>query len=113
MTKLIDRATAHFEQVLSQGLQGPINVPEWDVDIYYKPSTTLFEESKIIELTQQNKTTDALVQTLIMRARDKEGKLLFGAEDKLKLMRNADPKVILSVVTKFTSDEETEEVLGN
>lgn len=114
MTKLIDRAEAHFQEVLGQGLKGPIVVPEWDAEIYYKPSTTLAEEAKVIELTQQNKSTEALVVTLITRARDKEGKSLFSMADKLKLMNRADPKVILSVVTQFGADEDlTEETLGN
>jgi hypothetical protein len=114
MSKLIDKATAHFETVLAQGLCGPIHVPEWDADVYYKPSTTMFEESKIIELTQQGKTTEALVTTLIMRARDEEGKHLFGAADKQKLMRSVDPKVILSVVTQMSADnEDIDDALGN
>jgi len=114
MSKLIDKATAHFEEVLAQGLKGPIAVPEWDAEVYYKPSTTLAEEAAIIELTQQGKTTEALVVGLINRARDKEGNLLFTQADRQKLMRKADPKVILSIVTQFNNDqEEIEDALGN
>jgi hypothetical protein len=114
MTKLIDRATAHFEEILSQGLKGPIKVPEWDCDVYYKPSSTMAEEAKIIELTQQGKSTEALVQTLVAKARDKEGTLLFEASDKVRLMRAVDPAVILTVVTSMNADAEaTEDALGN
>lgn len=114
MSKLIDKATAHFSEVLSGGLKGPIDVPEWDAQIYYKPSTTMAEEAKIIELTQTGKTTEALVQTLIMRARDEEGNPLFTGADKQKLMRGVDPKVILRVVTSMgADDEDLEETLGN
>jgi hypothetical protein len=110
---VIDKATAHFEEVLGQGLTGPIKVPEWDCEVYYKPSTTMFEESKIIELTQANKTTEALVQTLIMRARDSDGKPLFTGADKHKLMRAVDPKVILRVVGEMGNTDDIEETLGN
>lgn len=111
---VIDKATAHFEEVLAQGLRGPIDVPEWDTKVYYKPSTTMYEESKIIELTQANKTTEALVTTLIMRARDKDGEPLFTGADKQKLMRAVDPKVILSIVTQMGGDsDEVETALGN
>jgi len=114
MSKLIDRATAHFQEVLGAGLKGPIQVPEWDCEIYYKPSTTLAEESKIIEFTQKGKSTEALVWTLIMRARDKDGKNLFDATDVQKLLRSVDPKVILSIVTQFNADEQlVEDALGN
>lgn len=111
---VIDKATAHFDEVLAQGLKGPIDVPEWETKIYYKPSTTMFEESKIIELTQANKTTEALVTTLIMRARDEEGKPLFTAADKHKLMRAVDPKVILRIVTEMGGDsDDIDTALGN
>ena len=114
MSKLIDRATAHFEEILAQGLKGPINVPEWDVEIYYRASSTLAEEATVIELQQQGKSTEALVQTLINRAKDKDGNNLFDNGDRLKLMRRADPAVILKIVTSFNPDEaEIEESLGN
>ena len=111
---LIDKATAHFEDVLAQGLKGPIEVPEWDAKIYYKPSTTMAEEAKIIELSQQGKQTEALVQTLIMRARDENGDPVFTGADKLKLMRSVDPKIILKIVTQFgADDEDIDAALGN
>ena len=36
MTKAIDRATAHFKEILSSDLKGPIKVPEWDLDVYWQ-----------------------------------------------------------------------------
>lgn len=114
MSKLIDRAESHFKEVLAMGLKGPIEVPEWDAQIYYRPASTLHEESQVIELQQQGKSTEALVQTLINRALDKDGKNVFDNADRLKLMRNVDPKVILSIVTQFRADEEElEKNLGN
>ena len=114
MSKLIDKATGHFEGVLAQGLKGPIAVPEWEAEIYYKPATTMFEESKIIELTQAGKTTEALVTTLIMRARDKDGNLVFDAADRPKLMRAVDPAIILRIVTGMNAETaKIEEDLGN
>lgn len=114
MNKLIDKATAHFESILSQGLKGPIVVPEWDAEIYYKPSSTMAEEAKIIELSQAGKTTEALVTTLIIKAKDKDGAPLFDMADRPRLMRAVDPAVILRVVTSFNQDDAaTEDALGN
>ena len=59
------------------------------------------EEAKVIELTQAGKSTEALVLTLIQRARDKDGEALFSSSDRLKLMRLADPKVILRIITEM------------
>lgn len=107
MTKLIDKVETHFESVLANGLQGPVEVPEWDEKIWWRPSSTMAEESRVIELSQAGKTTEALVVTLIQKAMDKDGKPLFALSDKLKLMRVADPKVILRVITEM-NDKQTE-----
>ena len=114
-TKAIDRATSHFKEMLAQEIRGPINVPEWDLDVYYHNSTTMMEESVIIDLAQANKQTEALVMTLILKAKDADGKKLFNIEDKQRLMRGVDPAVILRIVTSMNnSDEELEgNGLGN
>tara|TARA_R100001440_G_scaffold33285_1_gene52179 strand:+ start:317 stop:673 length:357 start_codon:yes stop_codon:yes gene_type:complete len=112
--RLIDKAESHFKDVLGKGLEGPIKVEEWDAEVWYKPSTTLYEESRVIELTQAGKATEALVVTLINRARDKDGNPLFDMGDKLKLMRNVDPKIVLRIVTEFNKDtQEVDKLLGN
>lgn len=114
MTRLIEKATGHFESVLARGLLGPVSVPEWEEDIWYKPSSTMAEEAIIIELTQQGKTTEALVVTLIIKAKDKDGKSLFDMGDKLKLMRGVDPAIILRVVSAMNVEHEAVEAqLGN
>lgn len=111
MSKLIDRATAHFQEVLAQGLSGPIAVPEWDAEVYYKPASTMAEQTKISELAAAGKTTEALVVGLIMRARDENGDLLFSMGDKARLMNAVDPNIILKIVTQMNTDEE--EALDN
>ncbi len=105
MSKLIDRVSTHYEHVLSKGLLGPIDVPEWDAKIYYRGTTTLADESRVIKLTQEGKTTEALVVSLIMRARDDKGELLFDMGDRIKLMNSADPAVILRVITEMGAAE--------
>lgn len=116
MSRAIENAMAHFKEVLGQGLKGPINVPEWKLDIYYKPATTFQQEAKIVELTSQGKTVEALVEALIIRALDGEGKPLFARTDKPELMRAVDPGVIMRVMTEINNPEanaKIEESLGN
>lgn len=117
MSKVLTAAKAHFKEVLSQGLQGPIVVKEWgDTEIYYKPATNFFQESKIVELQAQGKTVEALLQSLITRALDKEGKPIFTPADKQELMREVDPNVILRIVTEMNdpaNNEKVETALGN
>lgn len=108
MSSAIDRAKAHFREVLAQGMKGPISVPEWDLEVYYKPATTFYQEAKVVELQQQGKTVEALVETLIGRCYDAEGNKIFKAADKTELMRSVDPSIILRIVTSMGSEAENE-----
>ena len=111
---ILDKATSHFQHVMSQELKGPIDVPEWDAQIWHKPSSTMAQETKVIELTQAGKTTEALIVTLIQRACDAEGKPIFTMADRARLMNSVDPKIILKLVNKMGEDQaEAEEYLGN
>ena len=116
MSKVLEAAKAHFKDILAQGLKGPIRVPEWDADIWYKPATTFQQESKIVELTSQGKTVEALVEALIMRALDAEGKPVFTRADKPELMRAVDPQVIMRVMGEMNdpdTQKDIEDGLGN
>tara|TARA_X000001382_G_scaffold124942_1_gene109959 strand:+ start:5176 stop:5529 length:354 start_codon:yes stop_codon:yes gene_type:complete len=112
-TSVLDKATAHFKEVMSGELKGPIDVPEWDAKIYYKVGSTMAQETRVIELTQQNKTTEALIVSLIQKACDEDGKPLFTLADKPRFMNAVDPKVVLRVVQAMGADNEAEQVLGN
>ena len=107
--RLIQKATAHYQTLLTGAMRGPIKVPEWDTEIYWKTTSTMAQEARVIELTQAGKTTEALVMQLILKALDADGKHLFDAGDKLSLMNNVDPAVILRVVTSMKDDIMSEE----
>ena len=116
MSKVLEAAKAHFKDILAQGLKGPIKVAEWDAEIWYKPATTFQQESKIVELTSQGKTVEALVEALIMRALDAEGKAIFTRADKPELMRAVDPQVIMRVMGEMNdpdTQKDIEDGLGN
>jgi len=113
---VIDKAKAHFREVLSQGLKGPIKVPEWDTEVWYKPALSFHAESKVIELQQQGKTTEALVEMLIIRALDKNGTPLFNKAEKPEIMRECDPSVVLRIITEMNDPEvnaKVEEAIKN
>jgi len=69
-------------------------------------------QSKIIELQNAGKSAEALVEMMIMRALDSEGKKMFKLAEKTELMREVDPNVILKVVTAM-GDSEDEGVTGD
>jgi hypothetical protein len=76
-------------------------VPEWDVTIYHRPVTTLAQESEVIELARQNKTTEAMVVTIINKARHEDGTPMFSKHDKATLLNEVDPNVILKIAEKI------------
>lgn len=92
----IELVKKHFQSKIAGSLQ-KYTVPEWDLDVYYRSTTTLRQEAKIVELTSQGKTVEALVEAIIAKSLDENGKPLFGQYDKSVLMNEADPTVILNL----------------
>lgn len=97
MTKVLERATAHFRNQIS-GEMKSIEVPEWETKIYFKSVTNLREEGRILELSQQGKSVEALVESIIIRSRNEDGSKMFAPADKPTLMNEVDPKVLIRIV---------------
>lgn len=112
MTRVLDRATAHFRNQISGEMQS-ISVPEWDTKIFFKTATSLKEEGKILELTQQGKSVEALVESLISRARNEDGTRIFNAADKVTFMNEVDPKILIRIVGEMNQVSAEELDLGN
>lgn len=94
---VLDTATAHFRTKIS-GEMTHITVPEWgDAKIYFKSSNTLTEESRLLNLAQQGKTVEALVETLITKARNEDGSKMFNIHNKATFMNEVDPSVVIRV----------------
>ena len=87
-----------------------VYVPEWDEKIYFKPTITLKEQSKLIELASQGKTVEALVETLITKARNEDGTKMFSMPHKVIFMNEVDPAVLIRVVGEINqaSNEEVD-----
>jgi hypothetical protein len=102
MSKVLDKATAHFRNRIS-GAMKKITVPEWDCDIYYKEASSLKEEGKILELNQQGKTVEALVESLVVKARNEDGTKMFAMPDKMILMNEVDPSVLIRVISEINN----------
>lgn len=94
---VLDSATNHFRAKIS-GKMRSIRVPEWDAEIWFKETNTLTEESRLINLAQAGKTVEALVETLIIKARFEDGTKMFTVADKAAFMNEVDPNVIIRIV---------------
>ena len=93
-----DNIKSHFKDKLNGDLN-KITVDEWKSDIYYKNAYSFAVESKIINLQQQGKTVEALVESIIQKSLDPEGKPMFANSDRNMLMYEADPSVLLRIAT--------------
>jgi hypothetical protein len=102
MSKILEKATAHFRNKLGGELH-KITVPEWECDIYFKGSNTLREEGRIVQLSQEGKSVEALVETLIVKARNADGTKMFGMPDKMIFMNEVDPTVLVRIVTEMNN----------
>ncbi len=110
----IDKVVGHFRTKLSGNLQKH-HVEEWGMDVYYRPITTLKQEAKIVELSSQGKSVEALVETIIQKALDENGSPLFKPLDKTVLMNEADPKIVLDLARVLNGSDlpDVEEVEKN
>jgi len=102
MSSALDKITTHFRNKLGGELKS-ITVPEWELTIYFKETITLKEQSKLIELATGGKTTEALVETLITKARNQDGTRMFQASDKVVFMNEVDPQVLIRVVGEINN----------
>lgn len=106
---IMESATQHFKEQLSGELL-QVEVPEWNATIWFKPAFTFAQQEKIIQLSNDGKMVEALVETLIVRALDQEGKRLFTHASKTRLMNEVDPNVIIRVVTEMNQEIKDEDL---
>ena len=113
-TRAISKVTGQYKEKLG-GKLFKYHVDEWDLDIYYRAISNMYVEQEIMALTTAGKTSEALVQSIILKSLDADGNKLFSKMDKEELMREADPNVIIRVATKLNNavDHSVEDIEGN
>lgn len=103
---ITDKISKHYQSSIGGEMQ-KYKCKEWDTDIYFRTTYPLKDESRILQLQTEGKTVEALVESIITKARDKDGKRLFHDADRIKLMNEADPKVVLKVATAINNAKVT------
>ena len=84
---VLNKAKEHFKEIANQGT-AHIDIPEWGTVVYWNIGGLNFaQQSKVIELQQSGKSAEALVEMMIMRAQDSEGKRMFKLAEKTEIMR--------------------------
>jgi len=93
---ITDKIAKHYQASISGELK-KIHVKEWDTDVYFRTTYPLKDEAKVMDLQNKGFTIEAVVESIIVKARDKNGKRLFEDTDRIKLMNEADPMVVVKV----------------
>jgi len=108
----LEKATALFE---SRRQLRSIRVEELDETIYYYPVMTVEEVREITAHRQGGEVTaDALIATLIVRARDADGNRMFHKADRVTLAKKVDIELIASIVNRMVDEGlDMESATGN
>ena len=97
-----DKIAKHYQLAIGGELT-KMRVEEWDMDVYYRNTYSFRDEQRIIQLQSEGKIVDSLVESLIVKARDADGKRIFADADRTTLMNEADPTVVTKVVGQINS----------
>jgi hypothetical protein len=100
--KTLEKISQHYQKAIAGDME-KIEVKEWDMDIYCRRTYPFKDEAKVIELQAQGKTVEALVESLIVKALDKDGKKIFRDADRINLMNEADPSVIIKIAGQINN----------
>ena len=102
-TTMINKITKHYQDAISDDNMHKIFIKEWDMDIYFRNTYSFKDESRVVSLQTEGKVVEALVESLVIKARDKEGKRIFADADRLTLLHEADPAVITRICTAISN----------
>ena len=110
MADVIDRAKSHFSDFGIQSLE----VPEWGEEdrplvVYWKPMT-IAEKQTLHTVGERDGYVARLVDCLIMKALDSDGKKLFTLENKHSLRHSVDPDVIARIVHRMMASPGVQEM---
>ena len=97
---ITEKIAKHYQTAIGGELI-KYHVDEWETDIYFRSTYPLKDESKILQLQAEGKTVEALVESIVTKARSKDGKRLFMDAD--KLMNEADPMTVVKVATAINN----------
>jgi len=95
---ITSKIAKHYQNAIGGELK-KYHCEEWDTDIFYRTTYPLKDEAKVLELQSAGKTVEALVESILVKARDKDGQRLFQDTDRAMLMNESDPNVVVKVAS--------------
>lgn len=101
---VLAKAIEHFKNTESEMKE--LYVEEWDTTVYYKEKSAFKDQSAIMQLHQQGKVVEALVETIIVKARTQDGNKMFQPADRVHLLNSVDPNVLVKIATELNKVED-------
>jgi|TARA_R110002073_G_scaffold110724_1_gene247139 hypothetical protein len=106
---VLDRAKQHFNDRMSESMEC-VEVPEWGDEngpakIWYRPAINLREQNQIGGLASAGKNDEALAMSVILRARNEDGTMMFNKNNLMEFRTFVDPEVIARIVMEMNADE--------
>jgi hypothetical protein len=104
---VIAAAREHYRaRVSAEGLRR-IEVAEWEADgrplvIYFRPVLTMYQRHRIDSKIGEGRIP-TIVEGLIVRALDSEGRALFAEADRHALMNHADADVLMKIAEEIVA----------
>lgn len=105
MNPVLKKATDHFKDRINETMD-QYYCKTWDTTVYYKKVNSFKDESKILNLHQQGKPTEALVESLIVKCRNADGSKMFHPTDRVVLLNEVDPQVIIEIASVINAGAE-------
>jgi len=102
---VLKKATEHFKDRISETME-EYYVKTWDTTVYYKKVNSFKDEAKILNLHQSGKPTEALVESLIVKCRNADGSKMFQPSDRVTLLNEVDPAVIIEIAAVINQGAE-------
>ena len=105
---VLDKAPAQYRDLISGELQHVL-VPEWGepdkpLKIYYKPAINFLAQGKILALFKQDKDSEAVVMSLIIKALDEDGKHIFNESDMQSLLHDVHPEIVNRILSEMSTN---------
>jgi len=101
---VLAKAVEHFKS--RENDLKELYVSEWDTTVYYRDKGSFKDQSAIMQLHQQGKVVEALVETIIVKALDATGKKMFQPAERVVLLNSVDPTVLVAIATELNKVED-------
>ena len=101
---VLSKAIEHFKSTESSMKE--LHVAEWDTTVYYKNKSAFKDQSAIMQLHQQGKVVEALVETIIVKALNQDGTKMFQPAERVVLLNQVDPEVLVKIATELNKVED-------